>query len=108
MYIYIIEYVIHRLPLPRPIPIPPALPLPRPLAIPTPPPIPLAPAFAEVVLTLSSTKSASKFNESGRSHARIVFPRMESVAYETGFLPRLFYCLQCVVVVVIHSNTIKK
>ena len=65
-------------------------PLPRPLPLPLPiPPSPAGATGVGTALTLSSTKSASKFNESGRIHVRIVFPRIDNVAYDTGFLPRL-------------------
>lgn len=65
-------------------------PLPRPLPLPLPiPPSPAGATGVGAALTLSSTKSASKFNESGRIHVRIVFPRIDNVAYDTGFLPRL-------------------
>ena len=63
-------------------------PLPRPLPLPIPPSLAGATGVG-TALTLSSTKSASKFNESGRIHVRIVFPRIDNVAYDTGFLPRL-------------------
>lgn len=38
---------------------------------------------------VSSTSSASKFRLSGSNQALIVDPLTESVAYETGFFPRL-------------------
>lgn len=65
------------------------LPLPLPLPAPALPPAPAFDDDATVDFTLSSTNNASKFNESGSSHARMVFPLIESVEYDTGFLPRL-------------------
>lgn len=65
---------------------------PRPRPRPLPRPIPTDPDAAigaTVALTLSSTKRASRFSESGNIHARIVFPRIDKVEYETGFFPRL-------------------
>ena len=40
-------------------------------------------------LGVSSTKSASRFKLSGKSHALMVDPRTDRVEYDTGFFPRL-------------------
>lgn len=66
---------VYRRPLPRP------LPRPRPV---------LAAGFGTTdFFGVSSTSKASRFRLSGSIQARIVDPRTESVAYETGFFPRL-------------------
>lgn len=67
----------------------PPPPLPRPLPLPIAPPAEEAAVVVVVALILSSTRRASKLSESGKIHARIVFPRIDSVAYETGFFPLL-------------------
>jgi hypothetical protein len=67
----------------------PPPPLPRPRPRPRPPSAIPTSFGATDFLGVSSTNRASKLRLSGSNQARIVEPRTESVAYETGFLPRL-------------------
>ena len=71
-------------------PPPPPLPRPRPIDLPPPPgPATLAVvAFLDFVV-VSSMSNASKFNDSGNIHVRIVEPRTLNVGNDTGFFPRL-------------------
>jgi hypothetical protein len=73
--------------MPPPPPRPRPLPRPRPRAPPA--TAPADPTADRCFLGASSTSSASRFNDSGRSQARMVDPRTDKVAYGTGFLPRL-------------------
>jgi hypothetical protein len=69
---------------------PPPPPLPRPRPRPPPPPAAMPASWgATDFLGASSTKRASKLRLSGSNQARIVEPLTDSVANETGFLPRL-------------------
>jgi len=101
--IYVSIHIIHEIQLlygeknqyllrpPPPPPLIPPPPLPRPLPLPMPPPPPPPPAtFGALIFGVSSTNRASRFRLSGSKNARIVEPRIDKVAYDTGFLPFLF------------------
>ena len=74
---------VYRLPLP-PRPLPPPPPRPRPLACCPPPALGTTARFS---LGASSTKRASKFNDSGNSHALMVLPLTDNIWTLLGALP---------------------
>jgi hypothetical protein len=62
---------------------------PRPRPLPRPRPVSIGLGTAIFFFGVSSTRRASRFRLSGSNQALIVDPLTESVAYETGFFPRL-------------------